>query len=304
MIYFVILIGILWMYSLYDILHGTKVDPKDYSVRVLLHSRCEETGAEVYTWEQVHPLMIHAEFMTHRVMSRNTSSMRAIPTKKILAQVIKYPAYPVFWGKNQPGMQAKAQLSGLSLVLVKGLWGVARYGMVFAAWILYKLGLHKQLASRLIHPWAWATVLVTATELDNYLDLRDHPDAQPEIAVVAKKLRKAIAESKPQILHVGEWHIPFSEDPQKQIEIQLQVSAGRCARVSYNNHNGARASESEDIGLAQKLLASKHMSPLEHQCQALGPGDTALGNLKGWAQYRHHLSVFSNETLDKTQGPT
>jgi len=60
-----------------------------------------------------YPRFIHSEFMTHRVFSRNASSSRAIPVRTMLWQVIRNPAMPVHWGKNQPGMQAKEELSPL-----------------------------------------------------------------------------------------------------------------------------------------------------------------------------------------------
>lgn len=48
--------------------------------------------------------------MTHRVFSRNSSSSRAIPIEKMVQQVENDPVIPVYWGKNQKGMQAKEEL--------------------------------------------------------------------------------------------------------------------------------------------------------------------------------------------------
>ena len=74
-----------------------------------------------------YPRWIHAEGRTHRVMricedmevevltpslmedpdlSRNASSSRAMPVEKLIKDVLDDPAIPIFWGKNQKGMQA------------------------------------------------------------------------------------------------------------------------------------------------------------------------------------------------------
>jgi hypothetical protein len=65
------------------------------------------------------------------------------------------------------------------------------------------------------------------------------------------------------------------------------ISAGRCARVSYLTHEGVRDVEA-DIALAERLLASGHMSPFEHQAIA-APYDMHSGNFIGWIQHRKTL---------------
>ena len=67
-------------------------------------------GVRLTTLQLRYPRFILAEFNTHRVFSRNSSSSRAIPVKKMLEQVQTDPAMPVWWGKNQPGMQAREEL--------------------------------------------------------------------------------------------------------------------------------------------------------------------------------------------------
>ncbi len=64
------------------------------------------------TWELTYPRFIHAELMTYGMFSRNAASSRAIPIKKMMARIRKNPAMPVYWGANQAGMQAKAELTG------------------------------------------------------------------------------------------------------------------------------------------------------------------------------------------------
>ena len=57
-----------------------------------------------------YPRFIHSEFMTHRVLSRNASSSRAIPVNRMLKYVWNDPAIPIYWGSNKPGMQAGTEL--------------------------------------------------------------------------------------------------------------------------------------------------------------------------------------------------
>jgi thymidylate synthase ThyX len=68
-------------------------------------------GDRLTTFIFEYPRFVHAEFMTHRVFSRNAASSRAIPIEKMIEQVKINPAMPVWWGKNQSGMQAKEELN-------------------------------------------------------------------------------------------------------------------------------------------------------------------------------------------------
>lgn len=278
---------------LWDIGSGPEPKEKAYSTKILLRSYCIETNCEVVTWEQVHPAFIHAEVLTHRVFSRNSSSFRAIPTKKILAQVFWNPVVPIYWGKNQAGMKARQELTGWRLWLAKRLWLAARWPALFFAWLMWKLGMHKQLASRILMPWVWMTVIITSTELSNYFKLRDHDDAQPEIRIVAKMLREQLDQTNAQILHPGEWHIPFAADlGEIPLALCLLIASGRLARTSYENHFGVRNTE-DDVRLAHDLMKDGHMSPFEHCCKAMDTDDFSA-NLRGFRQYRRDIE----ENLD------
>lgn len=287
-----------------------------YRVRMLADS-IGHNGVRLTTWELTYPRFVHAELMTHRLFSRNSASSRAIPTKKLMQQIRNNPAMPVWWGKNQAGMQAREELTGWRLALVKRLWLSARWGALAAAWLLGALGFHKQIANRLLEPWMFITVIVTATEFDNWFKLRCHPDAQPEIGWVAKEMQRQYLASTPKLVPWGMWHAPLvsEEDYLEAFEKGpphpdfSKVSAGRCARVSYLTHDGKRDT-AEDVKLADRLMTSGHWSPFEHVAQALPccyltemgienafnedhrkecAQDTAhdwSGNLRGWTQYR------------------
>ena len=227
---------------------------------------------------------IHAEFLTHRSMSRNASSSRAIPVKKMLAQVWNDPAGPEHWGVNQAGMQARGELTGWRLTAAQALWRAAGRAMCGAAWAAMKLGLHKQVANRLLEPWQFISVVVTATEWENFLALRDHPDAQPEIRTLAQDIRVAMEASAPVALQWGDWHLPYV----RRAVSHLSSSVARCARVSYLTHDGRETSELEDWALWSRLKDANppHMSPFEHQAQAV---QGQFANFSGWRSYRHLL---------------
>lgn len=269
-----------------------------------------------------YPRFIHAEFMTHRVFSRNASSSRAIPVKTMIQKVIDDPAMPVHWGKNQAGMQARDELSN-ELVeyetetfggTVKSLssprqeaknqWLKARDEAIVHVNKLMDLGLHKQIANRILEPWMHIEVVCTATDFANFYALRNHPDAQPEIQALANAMLDAHSASKPIVLRPGQWHLPFV-DPAEYADTNgglltlhsdvyrdlARRSAARCARVSYLKHDGTAASFEEDLSLYERLMGGnpKHASPTEHQAKAPeSPEELAAypSNLKGWVQFR------------------
>ena len=78
-----------------------------------------------------------------------------------------------------------------------------------------------------------------------------------------------------------------------------KVSAARCARVSYLNHDGTNPDMNKDIILAEKLLGSGHMSPFEHQAKPAVIPSARCGNFVGWKQYRK--TIF-NENRVKFEG--
>lgn len=126
------------------------------------------------------------------------------------------------------------------------------------------LNVHKQLAGRGLEAYMWHTIVLTGTEFENFYALRDHPEAQGEIATIARLMREAQKASTPKLLNYGQWHLPYVDadefiDPFDGI----RASAARCAATSYNRQrakNPEREFERYDL-----LVKGGHMSPLEHQ---------------------------------------
>ncbi|HEX6688358.1 MAG TPA: FAD-dependent thymidylate synthase [Solirubrobacterales bacterium] len=301
-----------------------------FDAKVLADSQ-SPAGHRLTTLEATFPRFVLAEFNTHRVFSRNSASSRAIPIVKQLRRVLEEPYVPVEFGSNQPGMQAGAALSGEKRDAAEREWLHARDDAVGRVLGLVTdpeavsadddllellgrveeairnraqpsewLNVHKQVANRLLEPFMWHTVIVTATEWDNFLNLRCHPDAQPEIRRVAEQMRAAIEASDPAALGWNKWHLPLvrPEDREEASpEDLVKVSAGRCARVSYLTHAGKR-DLGADIELHDRLLESGHMSPLEHPAKPLTASELETsewsGNFKGWRSYRKLIPSEAN----------
>ena len=260
-----------------------------YSARILADS-LSPAGCRLTTFEVTFPRIVLAEFNTHRMLSRNSASSRAIPVEKRIAAVEADPFVPESFGRNQRGMQAANALDGTEAAAAEHSWRVACQMAIGEARVLAGLGVHKQLANRLIEPFCWHTVIVSATEWQNFFNLRCHAAAQPEIRRSAEMMRELYQASQPAKLHIGEWHLPLVSDEERH-EIEPHrlplVSAGRCARVSYLTHDGRR-DPAEDVRLANQLMANGHMSPFEHPAQALAVPER-LGNFTGFMQLRKQI---------------
>lgn len=242
----------------------------------------------------------NCEFMTHRVFSRNASSSRAVPVRKMLDHIRNNPSMPVWWGKNQPGMQAKEEMDPFSKERAKEKWLEACRDAVRHAQDMMEMGVHKQIANRLIEPFAHINTIVTATEWDNFYNLRCHPDAQPEIQALATIMKKQFQDSNPRSLFWEEWHLPYISnaelgDATITVDSLIKYCVARCCRVSYMNHDGTNPDPAKDLDLHDKLLASGHLSPFEHAAKPALKRDEWHGNFRGWIQYRKLIpgeSVF------------
>jgi len=218
---------------------------------------------------------ILAEFNTHRKFSRNFSSSRAIPTSKLLEQVITNPALPVYWGKNKSGMQAIEEISISDQEKATMYLQSAAIDAANVAKKLSDMGVHKQIVNRVLEPYLFVEGIVTSTEWNNFFELRCHKDAQPEIQEVANKIKIAINNSTPIKLNNDQWHLPYIKDEDYKliteypdIKFILQkISAARCCRVSYLLHDGTNPNVTDDLSLFNRLAGSvpKHHSLLEHQ---------------------------------------
>lgn len=264
------------------------------------------SGIRLTTFVLTYPRFIHSEFMTHRMISKNAASSRAIPCKKMRRMVLENPAMPISFSQNQAGMQAAGNISVARQLAATAVWKLAGIFACGFHWILEKLGVHKQHANRVLEPWLHMTTIATATDWDNFFALRCHPAAQPEFQALAIAMHKQYTKSSPVSLRAGEWHLPFvlnierleeRVEPRPGVPALLIKSVARCARVSYLNHDGGYCPLAKDTELYNRLLGSQpiHASPAEHQ--AMATESTAYsGNLRGWIQYR---KTIEGENISK-----
>ncbi len=272
------------------------------------------SGVRLTTIVATYPRFVHAEFMTHRVFSRNASSSRAIPVKKSIQMIIDNPVIPLAFTKNQKGMQGGEALDGAAHEAAVKAWLEGRDRAVEVANKLADLEVHKQYANRVLEPWAHITVVITGTDWDNALALRCHEMAQPEIHALFDTIYEIRRDSFPMPLHNGQWHLPFvRNDELEQLEWQgelsqllteqdlIKRSVARCARVSYLNHDGTTSTHDQDVQLYERLVGSApiHASPAEHQAMAIGDPNVRSGNFRGWIQFRKTLP---NENVERFEG--
>lgn len=118
------------------------------------------------------PRFILAELNTHRMFSRNSASSRAIPFEKMVKAVQENPFVPIAWQKDHKGMQGSDYHTDTKLQEVTWLEG-RDYAIKIASNLNNAdSNVTKQLCNRLLEPFMWHTVLVTATEWENFFALR------------------------------------------------------------------------------------------------------------------------------------
>ena len=258
-------------------------------------------GNRLVIMEATFHRFVLAEVNTHRSHSRSSASSRAIPVEKMLERARNNPAYPVFWASEQPGMQGGDELLGFDREdAQRTLEQIADFTTAQIAAYLERhpdksTRLHKSLLNRPMEWFQYHTVITGATD-DGWANFfaqratRHSPLAQPELRAVVDLMLEAYEASTPHFLNYGQWVTPYIQPGEvfHTEEIRKEVSAARCARVSYLNHDGVR-DVGADIDLFAKLVAAKpmHAAPLEFVATPLTPAMKPLGNFTGYRQFRH-----------------
>jgi hypothetical protein len=292
-----------------------------YAAKILADS-ISTAGYRLTTFEVTFPRIVLAEVNTHRMLSRNSASSRAIPVAKKIAQVESDLFVPEAFGKNQKGMQHSELLETGVDAAARLVWKSASDAAIFHAEKLASLEVHKQLANRVLEPFAWHTAIITATDWSNFFNLRVNPAAQGEFRTCAAMMKELYVGSTPEVCVEGQWHLPLvrthrdlyaagmvdDEEPIRAAGLDpAKVSAARCGRVSFLTHDGKRDFV-EDNALYGRLLSSGHMSPLEHPARPMTAHESKIfarpryrwirgewfpeepihycGNLNGWVSLR------------------
>lgn len=156
---------------------------------IILDSKEEIGGNRITTFKLTFPRYILAELNTHRVFSKNSASSRAIPFNKMVKSVQENPFIPIAWQKDHKGMQGNEYIIDQKIINHKiGIWlktrdesinrakelngNVQRARSFFDIQEIEDTGVTKQLCNRLLEPFMYHTVLLTATEFENFFNLR------------------------------------------------------------------------------------------------------------------------------------
>lgn len=258
------------MNNLYDL-------KQDITAKVIKDSKYLNT--RIITIEATYPKFLQAELNTHRMLVKNAASSRAIPIDSFSKNLF----IPEKVGINKSGMAATEFLIGDDLKQFQDDW-LEIYSIVLEKvnYLKAKYNPHKQLLNRLLEPFNMTKGVFTGT-FDTWmhiLGLRNHPDAQPEIQELAKKIENVINLSNPQILSLGNWHLPYVDSVEAgENDKNIKISASCIAQVSYRKVND---SEEKALNIFEKLHLlnndkniKKHISPVQHICQAVGDSEVS-----------------------------
>lgn len=227
--------------------------PTNISAKVICDS-ISEAGVRLTTFEVEAPRIILAEINTHNAISKNCSSTRAITLKKAIEQVQENGFTPLYWGEKKTGMSADKEIPSVAKEYASAMWWESKQEMVKYVEELDQECVHKQIAGRLLEPFQMVKQVLTATDFDNFFNLRIHPTAQPEILMLAYKMYKVLESSNPFELKSGEYHLPYvdrwrNEDGELHysteneygdnvwldLDSAIKISGSCVAQVSYRN---------------------------------------------------------------------
>lgn len=256
-------------------------------------------GIRISTVELVYPRYIHSELLTHRMFSRNSASSRCTPVVTNVHEVINDPAFFNHVGLNTDCLSTKEGLSSDKLADFEREWKALGHYVadIVDSWAI-KYNIHKQVLNRPLEPWLRIRTLVTATEWDNFFQMRCTKYAQAEIRDLANAIGESIGMSLPDTKS-GK-HMPYITDADRNLgftdEQLSQISAARCARVSYARLGAIDRTIEDDFMLFKKFMSSvpKHLSPLEHV--AFDMGDEQMhANFLGWQSFRTRVENKEEE---------
>ena len=297
----------------------------DYSLLVMLDSKTHEpVNSRLSTFISRYPRYVHAEALRHRVISRNAASSRARSVKSTIKEVMTNPVIPLFT-VNQKGMGGRFAPPEIREALITE-WLLARDKDVASVLSMlinpsirngktdsevandyeallddyYQngydlegepkpgyLSAHKQQFNRIIEAYSQFEEVITSSYWGNFLNLRNHPDAQPEIKAVAVLVQRALELSTPV---QREFHIPFiaqadipgiDADWETVMKPVFLRAAAESAQISYNDKSSSSKVTATDR-LGVRLFESNHLSPFEHSAIA---SDTYFSHISKTADH-------------------
>lgn len=301
-----------------------------FDAKIILDSISPE-GVRLTTFEVEYPHAVHKDIMTHRALSRNFKTYRGFPPEKIIEDVTRDAFKPEVWYERVKGMEdGEPVTDAWKIEQANNLWRHHVQHSIMIARSLNELGISKSQVNFPVQDLTWIRGVITATEWDNFFALRTEinprtgrPKARPEVFEIASMMKRLYEDpqEQPRELQPGEWALPYVSDEELgsnkilvdgkwQINWQCwkEISAARCARVSFLTHDGVRDLVA-DIHLHDGLREDLHMSPFEHQATPIPPLRNMMGNIvhedwsgnfRQWHQYRKEIPNEANASLRDT----
>lgn len=285
-------------------------------------------GDRITTFKLTYPRIVHAELMTHRMFSRNAASSRAVPISKMIESVKNNMFTPLAVQKAHKGMQGSEYFKGEQLEQAKQLWIESAELALQQAEKMKEFGITKQLINRILEPYQYYQVLVTATEWENFFKLRcpqyefefagelfkfrskkdlckhierdldlsniewlklNKGQAEIHIQAVAEAMWDAYNESVPKELKAGEWHIPF-DDAIDTTKLDLELAD---AGFDFTNAK-IKIATARCARVSYTVIGENK----EHNYEADIKLHDKLAESGHWSPFEHCAKVMSEKDLD------
>lgn len=297
--------------------------------KVIAHSISSITGQEFITFEVEVWRGVLAELNTHKALSKNTSSSRAIPIPSMLKFVRETPGMPYRFGAANTGMTDNGEHNQEVVFNDSDEDGNQICLPPVEAWIycvrkaaemseaFHDAGYAKQISNRLTEIGQTSKVVISGTDWANFYWLRDHTAADPTIEKLSQVMLTAHKASVPVVLKPGEWHTPYYQEgfwkPEFMgeyglcdvhgvtLEDALAISASCCAQASYRKLDDtiekARGVVAR-LNLGVDVSEPCHASPTEHQ-------GTPIPAYKEWKTYSYPMQGhFDPDIVEWPEGVT
>lgn len=304
----------------------TKVCGKSGITATVICDSITESGNRLTTFEIEYWRGILAELNTHRMLSKNSASSRAIPFEKMQQQLT---GRPVRFGAANKGMQDNGKHDAFvegRLVDVgaygavkealhpEEAWEKAKQDAIFWSKAFYKAGYAKQVYNRGLETYQMMKTVISGTEWDNLFWLRNHGAADPSFEELARCMQRARDESTPQLLKAGEYHLPYVDSyweqvfyrdgthnlqvfyigdilsSSKQIEILYLEDAIKvsCARCCAVSFRNTDYGLEQSKRVYERLISDSkiHGSALEHCATPMQPKTTVK-----WGEKEHAVNI-------------
>lgn len=235
---------------------------------------------------------VQAEFNTHRTISRNSASARAINKQKYVEMLRKDPYIPI-WTYNKKGMTGEL-IEDQSLVdELTSKWLESMETVISIHQLELYDSVAKQDINPILDPYIRVPIIATSTNWEYFFKLRTNSDVKPEFRRLALIMQDLFNTNIP---IETECHLPWITQEELNSELinyhLMVLSTARSAWISLNNHNGDGSIETAK-STVDSLIKHQHGSPLDHACVSNFVFSTNEQNklYKGWTEFRKIVNI-------------